>query len=217
MKSLSLSLFCLLFTRLDKNNAAYDLIWEDREVLSGKVNQQEATSVYPDIDHIRCKVNFQNGSFTFLSSFQSFYLPGSVDVHDKTLEDWNLKPPPLYLWSRRDWTARHEAIAQEHGHIFKEQPEMCLEGKNAQNYLVENCGFFWDHTGLHPPGDIGSILDYVPEKSYETKREGTEATVSPSTPTDMGNWHSSLSGTNLGNRCLYNLENQFQGYQGQCE
>lgn len=207
----------MLFTRLDKNNAAYDLIWEDHEVLSGKVNQQEATSVYPDIDHIRCKVNFQNGSFTFLSSFQSFYLPGSVDVHDKTLEDWNLKPPPLYLWSRRDWTARHKAIAQEHGHILKEQPEMCLEGKNAQNYLVENCGFFWDHTGLHPPGDIGSILDYVPEKSYETKREGTEATVSPSTPTDMGNWHSSLSGTNLGNRCLYNLENQFQGYQGQCE
>ncbi|XP_030931311.1 protein ENHANCED DOWNY MILDEW 2-like isoform X1 [Quercus lobata] len=123
--------------RLDKNNAAYDLIWEDHEVLSGK----------------------------------SFYLPGSVDVHDKTLEDWNLKPPPLYLWSRRDWTARHKAIAQEHGHIFKEQPEMCLEGKNAQNYLIENCGFFWDHTGLHPPGD-------------------------------MGNWHGSSSGTNLGNRYL---------------
>ena len=121
-----------------------------------------------------------NAGFSLYLPCQSFYLPGSVDENDRQMDQWNLHAPPLSLWSRRDWTARHKAIAQEHGHIFKEQPEMCLEGKNAQNYLIENCGFFWDHTGLHPPGD-------------------------------MGNWHGSSSGTNLGNRYLYNLENQFQG------
>jgi hypothetical protein len=105
-------------------------------------------------------VNSENGSFTTLSSFQSFYLPGSVDVHDKQLEDWNLKPPPLYLWSRIDWTARHTAIAQEHGHICKEQLEMCLEGSNAENYLMdEKHDRYWDYTGLPPPGDTCSILD----------------------------------------------------------
>lgn len=124
-------------------------------------------------------MNSENGSFTTLSSFQSFYLPGSVDVHDKQLEDWNLKPPPLYLWSRIDWTARHTAIAQEHGHICKEQLEMCLEGSNAENYLMdEKHDRYWDYTGLPPPGDTCSILDDGAEESYETKLEGTEATVS---------------------------------------
>ncbi|KAJ0965159.1 hypothetical protein J5N97_026297 [Dioscorea zingiberensis] len=41
---------------------------------------------------------------------KSFYLPGSVDVEDQQLEQWNLKPPPLSLWSRPDWTVKHEEI-----------------------------------------------------------------------------------------------------------
>lgn len=52
----------------------------------------------------------------FLSG-KSFYLPGSVDVKDKQIEQWNNKPPLLYLWSRRDWSAKHEIIAQEQGHL----------------------------------------------------------------------------------------------------
>ena len=36
--------------------------------------------------------------------------------------------------------------------------------------------------------------------------------ISASTPTDMGDWHGSSLGTNLGNSCPHNLENQFQGY-----
>ncbi|KAL6999193.1 hypothetical protein U1Q18_000353 [Sarracenia purpurea var. burkii] len=48
---------------------------------------------------------------------KSFYLPGSVDVNDNQLEDWNVNPPLLYLWSRPDWTAKHKAIAQQHGHL----------------------------------------------------------------------------------------------------
>ncbi|KAJ9169990.1 hypothetical protein P3X46_018127 [Hevea brasiliensis] len=68
--------------RLDKNGA-YDLIWEDDALLSGK----------------------------------AFYLPGSVDVNDNQMESWNLSPPPLYLWSRTDWTVRHMSVAQQCGHI----------------------------------------------------------------------------------------------------
>ncbi|XP_030550105.2 protein ENHANCED DOWNY MILDEW 2-like [Rhodamnia argentea] len=52
----------------------------------------------------------------FLSG-KSFYLPGSIDVKDKRMEQWNNRPPLLYLWSRRDWTANHVAIAQKQGHL----------------------------------------------------------------------------------------------------
>ncbi|KAJ7960300.1 Protein ENHANCED DOWNY MILDEW 2 [Quillaja saponaria] len=69
-------------------------------------------------------------------SGKSFYLPGSVDTHHKQLEDWNLKPPPLYLWSRPDWTAMHMAIAQEHGHISKEQQQAHVGKHYFNNYLM---------------------------------------------------------------------------------
>lgn len=56
----------------------------------------------------------------FLSG-KSFYLPGSVDSNDKQMEQWNVKPPPLYLWSHPDWADKHKLIAQEHGHLFRER------------------------------------------------------------------------------------------------
>ncbi|XP_008782914.1 protein ENHANCED DOWNY MILDEW 2-like isoform X2 [Phoenix dactylifera] len=56
-------------------------------------------------------------------SGKSFYLPGSVDVNDKQIEQWNLKPPGLYLWSRPDWTMKHKGIAMKHGHASAEQQE----------------------------------------------------------------------------------------------
>ncbi|MQM02791.1 hypothetical protein Taro_035562, partial [Colocasia esculenta] len=48
---------------------------------------------------------------------KSFYLPGSVDVNENQIEQWNVKTPLLYLWSRPDWTAKHMAIALKQGHI----------------------------------------------------------------------------------------------------
>lgn len=72
---------------------------------------------------------------------KSFYLPGSVDVNEKQLEQWNVKAPPLYLWSRNDWTARHRAIAQEHGHAHNGLEEMHGNEDNAKevgfNYLMQ--------------------------------------------------------------------------------
>ncbi|XP_043709134.1 protein ENHANCED DOWNY MILDEW 2-like [Telopea speciosissima] len=57
-------------------------------------------------------------------SGKSFYLPGSVDVNDKQMEQWNLKPPPLYLWSHPDWTKKHQVIAHRHGHRYKMDPDV---------------------------------------------------------------------------------------------
>ncbi|CAJ1948904.1 unnamed protein product [Sphenostylis stenocarpa] len=90
-------------------------------------------------------------------SGKSFYLPGSVDTRDKQLEDWNLKPPPLYLWSHPDWTIKHRKIAQKHGHI-KEKYDV-----HVKNYLMEeNHDCYLDYPGLHAPGDVLSIFDDIP-------------------------------------------------------
>eukprot|EP01018_Ginkgo_biloba_P023825 Gb_00933 [translate_table: standard] len=71
--------------RLDEKPEAYDLIWEDLDLLKG----------------------------------QSFYFPGSVGIDDQQLGQWNTVAPPLYLWSRPDWTIKHKAIAIKQGHIGK--------------------------------------------------------------------------------------------------
>lgn len=68
--------------------------------------------------------------FLFL---QSFYLPGSIDVNNNNeLDDWNLCPPPLYLWSHPDWSAKHKAIAHQHGHFSRIQ-EPSHFGKYPKN------------------------------------------------------------------------------------
>jgi len=51
-------------------------------------------------------------------NWQAFYLPGSVDHNEKTVEGWNASAPPLYLWSRPDWTKKHMRIAEEHSHTI---------------------------------------------------------------------------------------------------
>ncbi|PPD67415.1 hypothetical protein GOBAR_DD35708 [Gossypium barbadense] len=134
--------------RLDEKDA-YDLIWEDDRVLSGK----------------------------------SFYLPGSVDVEDKHLEQWNVKAPPLYLWSRHDWTARHKAIAREQHHAYDWLEELPGNGENAKevefNYLMQDkhdC--YGDFSkDVYACGGISSILDCVPEMNDGFESEGSRGTV----------------------------------------
>ncbi|KAJ6754103.1 PHD FINGER-CONTAINING PROTEIN [Salix purpurea] len=67
----------------------------------------------------------------FLSG-KSFYLPGSVNENEKQMDQWNLTAPPLYLWSRQDWSAKHKAIAQKHGHPFRQQEISNLEKKHRE-------------------------------------------------------------------------------------
>ncbi|KAK7267304.1 hypothetical protein RIF29_19973 [Crotalaria pallida] len=106
---------------------------------------------------------------------KSFYLPGSVDTRDKQLEDWNLKPPPLYLWSRPDWTARHREIAQKHGHIREKSDMQHGKGKDIKNYLMEeNHDCYQVYPGLHAPDDFSSIFDGVPDDSGDFAHEGGE-------------------------------------------
>uniref|UniRef100_J3MU72 Zinc finger PHD-type domain-containing protein n=1 Tax=Oryza brachyantha TaxID=4533 RepID=J3MU72_ORYBR len=50
---------------------------------------------------------------------KAFYLPGSLDADNKIMEQWNLSPPPLSLWSRSDWARKHKEIAKTMGHLSK--------------------------------------------------------------------------------------------------
>ncbi|KAH6786328.1 hypothetical protein C2S52_005880 [Perilla frutescens var. hirtella] len=59
---------------------------------------------------------------------KSFYLPGSVDVNDKQIEDWNVTPPVLYLWSRPDFTPKHRDIAEQHPRLSSALKSNNLDG-----------------------------------------------------------------------------------------
>ena len=90
-------------------------------------------------------------------------MPGSVDVNDKQIEQWNVTPPLLYLWSRQDWTAKHKAIAQKCGHVSRRLKESHLE-KN------QNEGPVPDHpTKDHTPDDEHSVENH--ELENEARRE----------------------------------------------
>ncbi|XP_078433034.1 protein ENHANCED DOWNY MILDEW 2-like [Wolffia australiana] len=52
-------------------------------------------------------------------SRKSFYFPGSIDSMGEQIDQWNVNAPSLALWSRRDWTPIHKAIAEEQNHLFK--------------------------------------------------------------------------------------------------
>ncbi|XP_039039413.1 protein ENHANCED DOWNY MILDEW 2-like [Hibiscus syriacus] len=54
-------------------------------------------------------------------SGKSFYLPGSVDVEDKQLEQWNVKAPP------------HKAISQQQGHAYYGPEELDGNEHNAKD------------------------------------------------------------------------------------
>lgn len=94
--------------RLDRKNEPYDVIWEDREILSGKS-----------------------------------YLPESVDVNDHQMEQGNLQPPVLCLWSHPTWTKIYKDIAIEHGHTSTKHKQCCAEEsrvkRQANALLVEEC------------------------------------------------------------------------------
>jgi len=51
---------------------------------------------------------------------QPNHLPGSVVVHDRQMDERNVKDPILSLWSPSDWTSKHKVIAQEYDHVCSE-------------------------------------------------------------------------------------------------
>lgn len=60
------------------------------------------------------------------------------------MEQWNVTAPPLYLWSRPDWTVRHKAISKKHDHLSMRKGESdlvksCLETKIPDHTVEIHC------------------------------------------------------------------------------
>ncbi|KAK6151972.1 hypothetical protein DH2020_014607 [Rehmannia glutinosa] len=117
---------------------------------------------------------------------KSFYLPGSVDVNDKQIEDWNMKPPVLYLWSRPSSTSKHKAIAEQHGHY--------LSGAQKNVKLEEN------HNEIHAPSSSQECRDLEKkifvnkgEDPVKPEKQEQEEKVTPSNQEDLPR-HSKCTG-----------------------
>lgn len=90
-------------------------------------------------------------------------------MHNKRLEDWNLTSPPLYLWSRRDWTSKHKTIGVERGHISKQEyirHEETNAGAAISNYLMEeNYDCYQDYSSaVNANTDLSSIFEDFPDE-----------------------------------------------------
>jgi len=93
-------------------------------------------------------------------SGKSFYLPGSLDVTDKQMDQWNVSPPPLYLWSHPDWTQRHRRIAEEHGHSTLKNGTY---GTRNETYIGEDTNLIVERQE--------QVNGLPPEKHVEVARE----------------------------------------------
>lgn len=103
-----------------------------------------------------------------LLSGKSFYLPGSIDVNGKQMEDWNLSAPPLYLWSHPDWTSTHKSIAAQKGHVKAEKSEF---NENHKEMMELNpSAEFLGKSSM--PVDDQSLLN-EPEQLVEQRASGT--------------------------------------------
>lgn len=85
-------------------------------------------------------------------SGKSFYLPGSVDVNDKQMEQWNVNPPMLCLWSRHDWISTHKSIAQKQGHLSKTRRDRISEENRNRTSLPDHS--MEEDAGRHFDNDI---------------------------------------------------------------
>nr|XP_043630206.1 protein ENHANCED DOWNY MILDEW 2-like [Erigeron canadensis] len=112
-------------------------------------------------------------------SGKSFYLPGSVDSNDQPLDDWNVTPPPLSLWSHPDWTTKHRAVAEKHSHVEQKLHE--VSERVVSNYLMEedhDC--FGDFSSIMSGQDMSTILDDVPEEPDDSEPKAVDpSTINP--------------------------------------
>ncbi|KAG8386064.1 hypothetical protein BUALT_Bualt03G0110100 [Buddleja alternifolia] len=102
-----------------------------------------------------------------MCSGKSFYLPGSVDVNDKQIEDWNVNAPILYLWSNPDWTSKHKAIAEQRGHLSGSQKKYKLEENHDYKKVLNSSHEC--HNFLNEP-----LLNQGEEDTYPVKQEKQE-------------------------------------------
>jgi len=100
---------------------------------------------------------------------QSFYLPGSVDVHDKQVLQWNNTVPLLSLWSRPKWTADNKAIAsRQHPWLL---PGFLPRGiqTSTWNYLMNDQQDRYNDSSsfMNDGSNLNCMLDDVPEPNNE--------------------------------------------------
>ncbi|CAO2188932.1 unnamed protein product [Urochloa humidicola] len=102
-------------------------------------------------------------------SGKSFYLPGSLDVTDKQIDQWNVNPPPLYLWSRPDWTQKHRRIAEEHGHSTSKSGR---SGTRKETYMSENTNFVVEKqvNGLPPEKHVEVACEKFSLEKSDTRQ-----------------------------------------------
>ncbi|CAH9100116.1 unnamed protein product [Cuscuta epithymum] len=121
---------------------------------------------------------------------KSFYLPGSVNVHDELIEQWNNESPPLYLWSRPDWTAVHKAVALKHGHIRMESEQRVNEVARP-DFSNVTCGYGVVNSSpvgfLEPfydsePGRIGAVFGFLQQGSFDNIMHQYPQDMEMSTP-----------------------------------
>ncbi|KAM0867441.1 hypothetical protein ACQ4PT_042030 [Festuca glaucescens] len=95
---------------------------------------------------------------------KSFYYPGSVGVDDQSVEGWNISAPPLYLWSRPDWTKKHKKVAEEHNHTNMGRVACGTEeGNRSDGILVKK---------ETKSSDVPLRRPAKPEKSKQNGRSG---------------------------------------------
>ncbi|XP_062077582.1 protein ENHANCED DOWNY MILDEW 2 isoform X2 [Humulus lupulus] len=116
-----------------------------------------------------------------LLSGKSFYLPGSANVKDKQMEQWNVKPPLLYLWSRPDWSDTHRKITESHPNIFKQEEvvadvhhKVVIHDHSMGDHddlgefhdrAMADCGDY-DNNPKHALGDPGDF-SYIPDHAID--------------------------------------------------
>ncbi|KAM0864881.1 hypothetical protein ACQ4PT_043646 [Festuca glaucescens] len=95
---------------------------------------------------------------------KSFYYPGSVGLDDHSVEGWNISAPPLYLWSRPDWTNKHKKVAEEHNHTNMGKVASRTEEDNLSDGI-----FVKKET---KSSDVPVRRQAKPEKSKQNGRSG---------------------------------------------
>lgn len=96
--------------------------------------------------------------------------PGSVDASDNQIEQWNMRPPSLYLWSRPDWTPTHRAIAMKRGHALNDPEEGHLGAEDEPSVLEDRAAESKDGGALPDASADGGGLG--PEDERKRGKKG---------------------------------------------
>ncbi|TYI42473.1 hypothetical protein ES332_A01G101400v1 [Gossypium tomentosum] len=111
-----------------------------------------------------------------LLSGKSFYLPGSIDANDKQMDQWNVMAPPLYLWSRSDFSAKNKSIAEKHGHVPRE-PASSNQEMNIDETRISDFELPLEDDGLRD--DAAELKDHMQNHEIEERKKEKSVEVTP--------------------------------------